>query len=323
MRLTTAIFGVFMLMFPSVVQAQMIRPTETKNAALRYWMAFAEMQDAPAEKTMQDLLEKTVAGQAPWDEKSLGPILDANGAAIRMMQRATKLPECDWGLEYNQGPQASIAYAPRARVLAHLNTLQGMREMASGNTQGAINTWLAGVRFSEDIAKGGSLIFVLIANSALLPNLRALTNAGAQGYFTDTQKRQIYAQIKALPGYGFDWSGAWRMEESVGAASLEKIVNAKNPAAEYQELMGEPISNDSKIPTRADLTAYGRYMDAVTHALNLPADEANVKINGLEPERLALPLAVQRIIPNAQKENSVRSDASGVRDGLLKTVATT
>ena len=54
-------------------------PPETRNAALRYWMAFAEMQDPPANKATQDLLEKTAAGEAAWDERQLGPILDANG----------------------------------------------------------------------------------------------------------------------------------------------------------------------------------------------------------------------------------------------------
>lgn len=93
-------------------------PAETKNAALRYWMAFAEMQDTWADKTTQELLEKTAAGDAAWDESKLAPILDANADAIGVMQRATKLPECDWGLEYGRGWKASIAYAPRARACA-------------------------------------------------------------------------------------------------------------------------------------------------------------------------------------------------------------
>ncbi|MGB7848171.1 MAG: hypothetical protein WBL63_21350, partial [Candidatus Acidiferrum sp.] len=161
-------------------------PPQTRNAALRYWMAFAEMQDPPVEKVTQDILEKTVAGEVPWDEKKLGPLLDANDSAIRMMQRATKLPDCDWGIEYDRGPRASIAYAPRARVLARLNTVEGIREMAKGDSQAAVDTWLAGIRFSEHLANGGSLIFSLIAKSALLPNLRALTTEAKHGHLSDS-----------------------------------------------------------------------------------------------------------------------------------------
>jgi hypothetical protein len=118
-------------------------PPETRNAALRYWLAFADLQDPPADKATQDLLEKVAAGDAAWDEAKLGCILEKNEGAILAMQHATKLPNCDWGLDYGAGPRASIAYAPRARVLARLNTLYGTRMAARGQTQRAVDTWLA------------------------------------------------------------------------------------------------------------------------------------------------------------------------------------
>src|SRR6266404_7702171 len=124
----------------SIARAQGQRPAPTRNAALRYWLAFAVLHDPAAGKATADLLEKTAAGEAPWDEVKLGPILDKNEDAILRMQRATKLPECDWGLEYERGPRASIAYAPRARVLGRLNTLDGIRLSANGKTQEAIDT---------------------------------------------------------------------------------------------------------------------------------------------------------------------------------------
>ena len=93
-----------------LAQAQTKR-VETRNAALRYWLAFAEMQDQPGDKNLAQLLDKTAAGEAAWDETNLGPILDKNEAAILALQRASKLPDCDWGLEYEQGSHASVAYA--------------------------------------------------------------------------------------------------------------------------------------------------------------------------------------------------------------------
>jgi len=170
------------------------------------------------------LLEKTVAGNTPWDEKQLGAILDANSAAIQMMQRATRLRECDWGLEFDQGPRASIAYAPRARVLSRLNTLQGMRQMAGGDSQAAVDTWLAGIRFSGHLARGGPLIFTLIGKSMLLPNLRALTTEAQAGHFSAAQKSQITAQLKPLREDIFDWASAWQMEGfGTGSATNQTI----------------------------------------------------------------------------------------------------
>ena len=102
--------AVIALLFAAVMaHAQSNISTETRNAALRYWLAFADIQDPPTDKATADLLEKAAAGEAAWDEPKLGPILDKNETAIWKMQRATKLPECDWGLEYDLGPRASIA----------------------------------------------------------------------------------------------------------------------------------------------------------------------------------------------------------------------
>jgi hypothetical protein len=192
-RLVLAI--IFILMSTSMVPAQGKYPPQTRNAALRYWIAFAEMQDEPADKTTLLLIDKSSAGEATWDESKLGPILDANDGAIRTMQRATKLPECDWGLEYDRGVRAALPNLSRARVMARLNQLTGMREMAKGDSHAAVTTWLAGVRFSQHLAMGGPLIFALVAKSALLPNLRTLTSETKQG------ASQRWAEEASLHGF--------------------------------------------------------------------------------------------------------------------------
>ena len=162
-----------MLASTSGARAQAKYPPETKNAALLYWAAFAEMQGSAWE-----LMVKTSPDNTEWNETKFGPTLDANAQAIRTMQQATNLPECDWGPEYSQGPRAPVAYLSQPRALARLNTLAGMRQMAKGDSQTAVNTWLAGIHFShfsQDVTRGNPMIFVLAAKALLLPNLRVLT----------------------------------------------------------------------------------------------------------------------------------------------------
>jgi Sigma-70 region 2 len=43
----------------------------TRNAALRYWLAFSELQDPPGDKATGDTLEKVSAGDAPMCEGSI------------------------------------------------------------------------------------------------------------------------------------------------------------------------------------------------------------------------------------------------------------
>ena len=169
------------------------------------------------------------------------------------MQRATKLPECDWGIEYTQGISASIAYAPRARALSRLNTLEGMRQLAGGNTQAATDSWLAGVRFSQDLARGGSLIFALMAKNALLANLRPLTLAASNGQLTVAERQQVSATIRALPEDAFDWSASWGNESATLDHFLHELQSASDPRGLYQQRW-EPRRRQRIAPERAGRT---------------------------------------------------------------------
>ena len=321
MKLNLCVVSVFLMISATIVLPQSKTPTETKNAALRYWMAFAEMQDPPADKATQDLLAKTAAGEVAWDEKKLGSILDANEVAIRIMQRATKLPDCDWGLEYDEGPRASIAYAPRARALARLNTLEGMRQMANTNSQAAVDTWLAGVRFSEHLANGGSLIFALTAKRALLPNLRALTAEAKAGHLTTSQKKEIAVPLSQMRPDGFDWAQVWGFEELAGEPFFRELQSAKNPGGTYESLMGKPMPIGAKIPTLEDVRHYQEYMRAVQGALNLPPDAAKNQLTALGAQLQTLPEITRDVIPNPQKTNEARAEVFAARKELLEALS--
>src|SRR5450755_2265811 len=113
-KFTVLLCGVFLMSAPASDGRDTERPRQTRNATLRYWQAFSEMHDPPADKTAADVLEKMSAGEAAWDNK-FASVIDENEFAIEIMNRATKLPDCDWGLEYDLGPRAPIAYLPKAR----------------------------------------------------------------------------------------------------------------------------------------------------------------------------------------------------------------
>jgi hypothetical protein len=321
MRIRLTLTGLFMLVAVTGAFGQVKTAPETRNAALRYWQAFAEMKDPPSDKATQELLEKTAGGEAAWDETKLAPILDANADALGIFQRATKLPECDWGIEYSRGPHASIAYVSRARVLARLNTLQGMREMAKGQPQAALDTWLAGIRFSDHLAKGGSLILTWIAKSALLPNLRELTTDARQGRLNSMQKKQLYAAVHALPEDGFDWGRAWETEEAAGETLFEELQRSQNPAALYESLMGATSPKDCVPPSTQQVQAYSNYMRNVAAALRLPAAKTPARLAELDGEAKDICGAVRQVIPAPQRVNDARTEVTGAREALLQALA--
>ena len=201
-------------LFASTVHAQ----PSAANAALRYWMAFAVMQDPPADTATTDLLTRVANGSAPWDEARLGPILDANSEALGIMGRASSLRSCDWGVELEQGPVAPIPHLAKARVLGRLNVLSGHRLAARGQTSDAVDRWLAGVRFSQHLAQGGTLISLFSAQSILLPTLQAL--AGEMSRLNPESRAKVDAAVRTLPETAFDWPDAMRREENVLATGV-------------------------------------------------------------------------------------------------------
>jgi hypothetical protein len=187
----------------------------TTNAALRYWMAFAVMHDPPADQATAQLLDRVAAGSAPWDEAKFGRLLDDNREALEMMQRASKLPSCDWGLEFELGSNTPIAHLAKARALGRLNGIAGTRLASRGQWAQAVDLWLAGVRFSQHVAHDGTLIALLSARLSLSPSLKSLAGAASRPSVDAALRRRIADAVRAIPEAGFDWADAMRREREL------------------------------------------------------------------------------------------------------------
>src|SRR5712692_11790936 len=243
-------------------RAQAMFPPETDNAALRYWSALAEVRE-PDDATWH-LFGETTAGRVAWDEAKLGPILDSNRDALRTMQQGTKLPVCNWGFDYRNGARILPWFGMRAALLSRLNALQGIREMAHGDSRTAVDTWLAGVHFGQDVSRSGPVIAAMIAHAIILDNLHPLRDSARQGKLNEEQKTELSVVVKAMPEDGFDWGAAWGVEFAIGDQFLQKSRTTSKP------------ESDDKI------RAYEEYMLAAQAALREPPAEAKSRIADLE-----------------------------------------
>jgi hypothetical protein len=287
---------------------------------LRYWLAFAELQDLPADKDTQALLGSVASGNAPWNQTRLGPLLDQNIAAIRMMQRATALPECDWGLEYERGWRASIAPVVKGRVLARLNVLHGMRQAASGDTEAAVETWIAGLRFAGHLSQGFSLVGVLIAKAALLADLNALQRAVENGLLDGTALDRVDAATRALPPDGVDWNAAVRLKAAATADGLRELAASPDPRALYETAFGELVPSTFTVPSTAQIHQFQALMEKAADTLRL-GYAATPELETLGREIGALHPVIERARPSLTRVQQARLETAAARQRLLDAIA--
>jgi hypothetical protein len=317
-RLLLTIVGV--LAATGGARAQAKFPPDSDNAALRYWTALTEVSNTLDEdETTRNLLSATIRGEIPWDENKLGPILEANADAVQAMQRGAKLPKCNWGLDYRLGVTTPVQMVMRARGLERLNTVEGIRELAKGNGEAAVTTWLSGIRFSQDVGRGGPAILALVASAMLMDTFQAVTAQAKQGRLQQAQKKALYEAIKELPEDGFDWGISWGVEYAIGDQFLEGLRKASDPRAVYKQM--EMPAPKGLPPTQRDIDRYGEYMLAAQGALREHPDIATPLLNDLESRERSLREVVRLMIPNPSQCNRTRTKVLSARDELLQTLA--
>jgi hypothetical protein len=240
----TAILTVLLLVTATAV-ASPADCSPDRNAALRYWMAFASMENPPADQGLADRLEAVSEGREPWSEE-LDQVVEHNRVALEMMHRGSRLPFCDWGLEAEMLANAPIAHVARGRALARLNVLHGQRLLQAGEVTEAVDSWLAGVRFSRDLAAGGPWLSALVASAGLEVHFRALTEASEKGALDAGHRQAIERQLESMPEDGFDWSVAPFWEATTLSGLSAQIAGADDPVA----MLADYLHGGHEAPTR-------------------------------------------------------------------------
>lgn len=183
-----------------------------ENAALRYWSAFAQMQDAAVTEEQAKELTTILDGTAPYDDLKYKDLVEKNRPALETMVRATALPNCDWGVDYQLGSEAPVEYVRKALVMGRLNVLYSFHLLQVGDKEGAMRVLAAGFRFSYDVANGGTLFATVAAKTLLVQHLRAAEFALHVAELSTAQRLVMKKAITQLGPDGLDWYSAMKRE---------------------------------------------------------------------------------------------------------------
>ena len=183
-----------------------------ENAALRYWSAFAEMQDSAISDQQAKELNAILDGTAPYDDLKYKELVEANRSAVETMARGASTPNCDWGVDYALGSDAPVEYVRKALTLGRLNVLYAFHLLQNGNQDGAVHALAVGVRFAHDVASGGTLFATAVAKSLLVTHLRGIQFALRLEQLSASQKAVLQKALSQLGPDGLDWQSAVKRE---------------------------------------------------------------------------------------------------------------
>lgn len=211
------------------------------NAALRYWAAFAQMQDSGITEQQAKEAHAILEGTAPYDDSKYKELVEKNKPALETMARGAALPYCDWGVEMQLGDQAPVEYARKAAQLGRLNVFYALHLVIAGDKDGAVHALQAGLRFSHDVANGGTLFATVVAQGLIVAHLQAVSGIQHVSGFSSAQRAALRKSIEQLGSDGLDWPSAMKREMGVLPAHDAQDVAAREKiAASYVRLLSNP-----------------------------------------------------------------------------------
>jgi hypothetical protein len=223
-----------------------------ENAALRFWSAFAQMQDSAITDQQAKELNVILDGAAPYDDLKYKDLIEKNKPALETMARGTSILNCDWGVDYQMGPDAPVDYIRKSLAVGRLNVLYSFHLLANHDSDGAVRVLIAGLRFSHDVANGGTLFAALSAKSLLVAHLRAVQFAVHDDGLSTAQRLMLQRAVAQLGPNGLDWQSAVKQELEI---PLGLDAKASAAMARIVPIYVSALSNPSILPKLQEMRA--------------------------------------------------------------------
>lgn len=213
-RIALAALAVALLAAPAALKSAQKGEKPGENAALRYWSAFAQMQDVGLTDAQAKALSRIVDGTAPFVEPAYRNLIERNRPALETMASGTALPYCDWGIDYRLGLDVPLDHVGKAAQLGRLNVLYAM-QLEMNDRAAAVKTLAVGVRFSHDVASGGTLLSALMAKSLLVAHLRVMASMLQKKDLTASEQATLRNALAHIGPDGLDWQAAVKRELAI------------------------------------------------------------------------------------------------------------
>jgi hypothetical protein len=172
------------------------------------------------------------------------------------------------------GVDAPVDYVRKSLAIGRLNALYSLHLLTNHDSDHAVRTLVAGLRFSHDVGNGGTLFATISAKTLLVAHLRVVQVALQGRALTATQRSMLQKAVAQLGSDGLNWQSAVKRELEI------------------------PLGLDGKASA-----AVRQIVPVFLSVLNDPS-----MLPRLEEMRTAAPPPVPDIIPNPRRVVEERQD---------------
>jgi hypothetical protein len=223
------------------------------NAALKYWQGFASLPsltDAEQRKLGECLT-------MPLDAQARATV-DKARYALEMMRRGAALPQCDWGISYEEGVGTLLPYAQAARLTANLACLRARLRFEEGQATAAVDDIIAAMTLGRRVSVHG-IDMTVLTSYAIDQHMgevlaRYLPKLDPQTLRTVQNRLESLPRIESL-------ADALKVEEHFALDWLVGVIKQAKDKESLQNLLGKLAGSPEK--GRALFNQFGGNADAL------------------------------------------------------------
>jgi len=275
-KITKAIFAVLVL-FVSALSAFAYPPD---NAAVLYYQACMLYE---VDSEMNGMLNDLRSGRIEPNEE-IKEFLKKNRRAIDFVLDASEVRHCDWGVDYSQGCEALMPPFYKFRQLSYLIVADARVLAKQGDYKTALGRCMSLYKMARHVNERTLISYLVgvalnaVANDCVIKILSDMP----QDMETLTLLKGQLVRIDRLP---FSVKPALRCEHEAGIISISldritDVVRGFDDGASKDKILERIRASDKQFFDR-NREYWGKYMDAVQTAFDLPYPKAYSKLKVL------------------------------------------
>jgi len=278
-KLTNAVYATLILLI--LTCPALAYPPD--NAAVLYYKAFMLYEPPEFGPMLWDYWKGNIESNEKIEE-----FLKKNHRVIDIVLDATRIDNCDWGLDYSQGTEVLLPPHHKAREIFALLAAEARMQADRGDYRKALGRCISIYRMAHHLNERPLITYLVgtAINAATQKCITQFLSEMPQDTETLTWLRDELAELNKKP-YSIKHALRWKREAGIISMSPERITDVVQSGLDdgpTKKKALERIRTADKQFFARNIAYWNDYMDSIEAAFDLPYPQGYAKLKKLDDE---------------------------------------